>query len=115
MASLQITFRAPDALHAAIDKAAEANGRTRSEELIATLEERYLAPAEEAPARLAQAKPRRAPAALPPVVRASDLAKVSAGGASMKLAMDRAGVAQYDPSAKRPQYVKGQGKAKGGR
>lgn len=119
MATSTRTIRAPDATWALLDARAEKDG-VSANALAASLLQAALADpaAEEPPARIAPrkapaSKPTPAPAAVPGVVKASDLAKVETGGASMRLAMDRAGIAQYDPAAKRPQYVKGQGKAKG--
>lgn len=118
MATPKMEIRTPEPIQTAIKLAAERNGRSFAQEVNATLGEKYLGDADDAPAQVAprqpgSAKPRPAPANVPGVVKASDLAKVEAGGASMGLAMDRAGIAQWDPSAKRPQYVRGQGKAKG--
>lgn len=107
MASPQVAFRAPEALVALIDEAAERAGRSRSEEILATLGARYLgeeAPAQVAPRQAKAPKPTPAPAQVPGVTTA---AKLSARGVSMGEAMKRAGIAEYDPSAKRPQYVKG--------
>jgi hypothetical protein len=114
MASPTVTIRVPAALLEAIDKRAERAGRSRSEEMLATLGERYLG-ADSEPAPAPRSAP-RAPAPPAQVTRASELpAVVSDRGVNMRAAMERAGIAEFDPSQKRPTYQKGQvgqGKAK---
>jgi hypothetical protein len=117
MATPKLEVRTPEPIQAAIRAAAEANGRSFADEVNATLGAKYIgaeddAPAQIAPRKAAQAKPRPAPADVPGVIKASEL---SERGVSMKAAMERAGIAEYDPSAKRPQYERRPAKGKGGR
>jgi hypothetical protein len=118
MAAPQVTFRVPEPMLAVIDAAAEKAGRSRTAEMLATLGERYMGAADDAPAQVApRAKkapkvPTADPATVPGVIKASEL---SERGVSMKAAMQRAGIAEYDLSAKRPQYVRRPAKGGGGR
>lgn len=117
MAAPVKNIRFPEPLIAAIETAAARHERTFSAEVLATLAERYMGEDSAAPvAPKAQAKRKAAPgdpASVPGVVKASEL---SERGVSMRAAMERAGVAEYDPSAKRPQYQrKAPGAGKGRR
>lgn len=115
MATPRLEVRTPQALQDLIRKAAEANGRSFAEEVNATLGERYMgeeAPAQVAPRAAKAPKPQVAPAQVPGVTTGAQL---SERGVSMSAAMRNAGIAEYDPSAKRPQYVKGSAGAGKGR
>jgi hypothetical protein len=118
MATPKLEVRTPEPIQAAIRAAAEANGRSFADEVNATLGAKYIGAEDDAPAQVApRAKkapkaPTADPATVPGVIKASEL---SERGVSMKAAMERAGIAEYDPSAKRPQYERRPAKGKGGR